>query len=164
MWEFGFGLSYTTFSFEVSSPKKLIVSTDAIVEHDQVYYQSKGEMKSPAGYDVKVTNTGNVNSECSVLGFVSSDHNDAPVNKELLDFARVGPLKPGESTIVHLSLPATVLSIVDKDGVQSILPGKYNVEFGVHGSAESVPATAQLILSGNSKEMFSFKSLKKQQQ
>ncbi len=160
LWEFGFGLSYTTFSFEVSSPKKLIVSTDAIVEHDQFYYQSKGEMKSPAGYNVKVTNTGNVNSECSVLGFVSSDHNDAPINKELFDFARVGPLKPGESTIVHLSLPATVLSIVDKDGVQSILPGKYNVEFGVHGSAESVPATAQLILNGNSKEIFSFKSLK----
>ena len=40
LWEFGYGLSYTTFAFEVSSPKMLTVSIDAIVEHDKIYYQT----------------------------------------------------------------------------------------------------------------------------
>ena len=97
-----------------------------------------------------------------MLGFVSSDHEDAPINKELFDFARVGPLQPGESTIVHLSLPASVLSIVNKDGEEYILPGNYNIEFGVKGSAEGIPAAAQLTLKGAPKEMFSFAKLKKE--
>eukprot|EP00944_MAST-04C_sp_MAST-4C-sp1_P007923 g7923.t1 len=162
LWDFGFGLSYTKFSFKVVSSTRLVVSTDAIFQHGSIYFQSGGTVKSPAAYDVNVTNTGTFDSECSVLGFVSSDHEDAPINKELFDFARVGPLQPGESTIVHLSLPASVLSIVNKDGEEYILPGNYNIEFGVKGSAEGIPAAAQLTLKGAPKEMFSFAKLKKE--
>jgi xylan 1,4-beta-xylosidase len=161
LWEFGFGLSYTTFTFDVSSARSVSTSVESLIEHDRMYYKSDEKPMSPAGYDIKVTNTGNVESECSVLGFVSSDHPDAPVNKELFDFARVGPLKPGASVVVHLGVVASVLSVVDKSGAQTLLPGTYKVEFGVRGAAEGVPAQAELILTGSSHEMFSFDKVRK---
>ena len=74
----------------------------------------------------------------------------------MFDFARVGPLKPGASVVVHLGVVASVLSVVDESGVQALLPGKYKVEFGVRGAAEGVPTQAELILTGSSHEMFSF--------
>ena len=70
-------------------------------------------MKSPAAYDVNVTNTGTFDSECSVLGFVSSDHEDAPINKELFDFARVGP--PNLVNLLsYTSLPASVCRLLTR--------------------------------------------------
>ena len=95
-----------------------------------------------------------------MLGFVSSDHPHAPINKELFDFARVGPLKPGESLVVHLGVGASVLSIVDERGVQSLHPGTYKVEFGVRGAAEGIPVGAELLLTGSEVEMFSLPRLR----
>ena len=153
-------MSYTTFLFEVSGQHSISTSVKALLKHDRIYYKTSDKVMSPAGYSVKVTNTGSVESECSVLGFVSSDHSDAPINKELFDFARVGPLKPGETTIVHLGVSASVLSVVDKNGVQTLMPGSYKVEFGVEGAAEGTPVEAELVLKGEAQEMFSIQKIK----
>ena len=82
------------------------------------------------------------------------------VNKELFDFARVGPLKPGETIVVQLGVPASVVSVVDKNGVQTLMPGAYKVEFGVEGAAEGTPAEAELVLKGEAQEMFSIQKIR----
>mmetsp|Transcript_62176 Transcript_62176/g.147303 ORF Transcript_62176/g.147303 Transcript_62176/m.147303 type:complete len:190 (+) Transcript_62176:43-612(+) len=152
-WEFGFGLSYTTFSFKAVTTQ-VNVTTSAMAEHFPVYYRTQGAMPSPALYEVEATNTGKVASDVVVLGFVSSDHPDAPANKELFGYERVH-LAPGETTTVRLSIPAQVLSLVDDKGQERILPGTYNVEFGVEGAAEKTPAKAQLLVQGPPSDLFS---------
>ena len=37
---------------------------------------------------------------------------------------------------MHFTVPPQVLSLVDKEGVETIRPGEYNIQFGVEGAAE----------------------------
>jgi hypothetical protein len=128
LWPFGFGLSYTTFSYQWSAADSVSVTTDAMLAHDKVYYASGGTTPSPALYTVVVTNTGGVASDCVVLGFVSSGAAGAPLS-ELFDFARV-TLAPGQQTTVYLSVPPSVLAMTDERGVSSLRAGEYGVSIG----------------------------------
>lgn len=162
LWNFGFGLSYTTFSFTVhtntegsndersgSSIPSITTTAAAVADHHPRHYSSQGREPSPAGpYTVVVTNTGRVVSDCVVLGFLSSNHTDAPANKELFDFDRVRHLAPGASATVYLTIPAQVLRLVDKRGIETVRPGRYAIEIGVEGAAEGEPTQAELIVTG----------------
>ena len=138
--EFGFGLAYTTFSFKVQTASTERTVGDAAV-------QGGGE------YEVKVTNTGDRASDVVVLGFVASadrgqaGHGDAAM-KQLFDFARVH-LAPGEATTVLFSVPVEALLVTDPEGTRRVLPGAFNVSFGVEGSAEGTPSVAELRLTGD---------------
>lgn len=157
LWQFGHGLSYTTFTFEVLGDRRLRTTTRAMADHHRAYYQSAGAQPSPAGYRINVTNTGSLASDVVVLGFAGSSHPDAPPNKELFDFARVH-LAPGASTVVQLSIPAPVLSTVDAAGTERILPGHYPIEFGVHGCDDVQPASLHVF--GEMVEVFSLEKLR----
>ena len=104
------------------------VTSQAMLEHHPVYYRTAGVEPSPAGYTVNVTNTGGVTSDVVVLGFISSDHATAPLNKELFGYSREAAVAPGESRLVHFSVPAQVLSLVDEHGDESIVPGEYQIK------------------------------------
>lgn len=65
---------------------------------------------------------------------------------ELFDFARVS-LAPNASATVHLSLPASVLSHVDRYGDERLLAGKYKVRtHKLPQAANSVSKSLMLIL------------------
>eukprot|EP01060_Flectonema_neradi_P002802 TRINITY_DN1176_c3_g1_i1.p1 TRINITY_DN1176_c3_g1~~TRINITY_DN1176_c3_g1_i1.p1 ORF type:complete len:793 (+),score=176.42 TRINITY_DN1176_c3_g1_i1:1458-3836(+) len=163
LWEFGFGLSYTTFKFESINTTVSVTAKD-MLNHHAKYFKSRGVDYSPALYEVKVTNTGKVPSGCVVLGFVSSadrsqdGHADAPL-KELFGYDRVF-LQPGETTTVILTIPPQVLSMVDSLGDERIVPGSYQVTFGVEGSSEGTPASALLEVTGEPEMVFSLSQLK----
>lgn len=53
-------------------------------------------------YTIQITNVGMMDSDCTVLGFIQSDHSDAPLNK-LFDFDRVF-VKQGQSVNATLTM------------------------------------------------------------
>eukprot|EP01060_Flectonema_neradi_P014547 TRINITY_DN21185_c0_g1_i1.p1 TRINITY_DN21185_c0_g1~~TRINITY_DN21185_c0_g1_i1.p1 ORF type:complete len:799 (+),score=106.49 TRINITY_DN21185_c0_g1_i1:168-2564(+) len=142
---FGFGLSYTTFKFEV--------------ENNRENTALRTDLFTSAMYRVKVTNTGTVSSDVSVLGFSQSadknqpGHADSIPNPQLFDFDRIY-LTPGESKTVLLTIPASSLGITNINGRKSLFPGTYKLFFGVEGSAEGTPATATLTLEGSPRTLF----------
>eukprot|EP00755_Sulcionema_specki_P026941 Sspe_Gene.16341::Locus_5757_Transcript_1_1_Confidence_1.000_Length_2611::g.16341::m.16341/K15920/XYL4; beta-D-xylosidase 4 len=164
-WPFGFGLSYTTFKFTPVN-REAVVTTAAMLQHHKKYYESHGTAASPAAYAVEVANTGKVDSDVVVLGFLSSantsqpGHSNSPL-KELFGYSRVH-LAAGASTTVHFSVPPQVLSVVSVDGTEEILPGRYTVTFGVDGSAEGASTTASLVVEGPPQTVFAYARLKRE--
>ena len=77
----------------------------------------------------------NVISDVVVLGFVSSEHTDAPRNPKLCDFARESSVYPGEKRMVKLCVDAlgVALALVNEKGEQRVLPGEYVMTAGVAG-------------------------------
>ena len=61
---------------------------------------------------------------------------------------------------MHFTVPPQVLSLVDKEGVETIRPGEYDIQFGVEGAAEGTPAKAKLHVSGEPRELFSLKKIR----
>jgi xylan 1,4-beta-xylosidase len=120
--EFGFGLSYTTFSLtwfnnEVHTEISLfdIVSGNSLPQ-----------------YQVNVTNTGSVTSDVSVLAFIDAPENkdpDTPI-QQVFDFQRVSQLAP--NTTVTLFFTATVdsIALVGQDGTAKVTTGKRRIRIG----------------------------------
>jgi beta-glucosidase-like glycosyl hydrolase len=167
---FGFGLSFSSFKFETLT-KMATTST----EHMRVQHVAGARATAAAShydtsatgfapdlptYVIKVTNTGSVASDVSVLGFVTATGSvrgvdtDAPL-KELFDFERLADLAPGESRTVQLSIPPAVLSLTDADGVETVRAGEYVVQVGVEGAAEGSVARASLTVAGADAVLFS---------
>jgi len=159
LWEFGFGLSYTTFNFSVTSANHFMSTTKQMKNLYHNYYKllNAGNRYFDPVYEVTVTNTGNVVSDVVVLGFVSSGHANAPI-RELFGFDRVANLKPGENETVYFSVPPTVLSLVDREGTEQIHPGTYYLTFGDSLNV----AKATLTLTGEIETVLSLNELKKQ--
>ena len=135
---FGFGLSYTTFKYSVVSPPTAVslaghlpellagakagfVSLDAI------------EAKGPAAtFEVQATNTGDVDADDVVLGFITPPGagRDGVAIKTLFGFERVH-VPAGQTVSVYLYPEYTDFSVVDASGVRTAHPGEYTVSFGI---------------------------------
>ena len=87
----------------------------------------------PAGtYAVNVTNTGTVDSDDVVLGFLKppgAGSNGVPV-QQLYGFERVH-VQAGKSVVVSLYPELTQFTQVDAHGERYELPGEYTFGFGV---------------------------------
>ena len=127
-WPFGFGLSYTTFSY--------------------------GDLKleSPADFkagdvlkvSVKVTNNGSVAGKEAVQVYISAPAGslDKPV-KELKAFAKTRKLAPGESQTLDISFAAADMSSWDESKNGWVLdPGTYQILVGA--SSADIRATASV--------------------
>jgi len=110
-------------------------------------------------FKVLVTNIGNYTSDCVILGFISSDHEDAPITK-LFDFQRVADLQPGQSVNVSLSMSPEMVSLVNIHGHQRILPGEYNIQIGEHNHW----LNGKLILHGEEQSLFNLMEIKQNYQ
>jgi len=152
LWEFGFGLSYTTFRYSLDQPH--LTTTTQVAAQGYHNYFSK-EYAPDQQYKITVTNTGSVTSDVVVLGFLSSNHSDAPI-KELFGYARVSKLGPNASQTVYFNVPPTVLSLVDAKGNEEIHPGLYKVTIG--DSLQTVEGT--LLVEGEKITVFSLPQLR----
>jgi beta-glucosidase len=111
--EFGRGLSYTTFSYA-----GLALGRDTL---------RPGESQT---IEVTVRNTGNREGTETVLLFSHQHYASiAPPLKRLRDFQRV-TLVPGEARTVRFTLPAEALSFVGHDGRRVLEPGAFDVLVG----------------------------------
>lgn len=136
IWPFGWGLTYTSFSYEFVGPANRTVSTADL---------AAGTV-SP--YSVKVTNTGSVTSSVSALAFAASGEAGRPL-KQLFDFQRAASLAPGQSATLSLSLSPFVFATLDPAAQRLVvLSGNYELTFGDVSPLPSI--SAQLIVTGPS--------------
>lgn len=166
IWEFGFGLSYTTFEFIWSRKLQLVADQ----WHDRVTATAVTRGEVLLSYTVLVTNTGSRASSVAVLGFVSTSNSAAassngqpsPAIRKLFNFTRVW-LDIGESTNVTLSLEPSVLASSDHAGLQAVRPGLYTIAIGGVGRAgrtEDGAASATLLVEGYPSSLFSMHALR----
>jgi beta-glucosidase len=124
LYPFGYGLSYTTFSYSgLTIPEKSIKAGD------------------PFTADVTVTNTGKTaGDEVTQLYLSFPDVKGAPL-RALRGFHRIH-LEPGASQTVHFDLKPRDLSLVTEAGDPIVAAGEYKVSIGGGQPDTGAPAVA----------------------
>ncbi|MDX2248744.1 MAG: glycoside hydrolase family 3 C-terminal domain-containing protein [Bacteroidia bacterium] len=113
LYPFGFGLSYTTFSYS-----NLKFSNETIKSGENTHVS------------VTVTNTGNRAGEEVVQLYLSDVKASVTVpNAALKGFKRV-MLKPGESKVVTFTLLPADMEIIDNEGIRKLESGEFRVRIG----------------------------------
>lgn len=132
-WEFGYGLSYTTFRYDNLTIDK---ETDTSAECVNLSFD--------------VTNTGSVKGEEIVQIYVSPDEGNANLRPiKLKGFARV-PLNPGETKRVSVKLSPDQMAYYTNNGGRkwNIDPGTYTVKIGA--SSADIRLQDEFRLTGKS--------------
>jgi len=137
VYQFGTGLSYTTFDYQWSSFPESV--SQRVIENVLDYYYADrivekfSEPKSIlATVTVKVTNTGNVAGDDAVLYFVvppNAGVNGVPL-RYLAGFQRV-TLTPGQATTISFNVSAKDLSLPGRDGRLRTSAGLWTLQIGV---------------------------------
>jgi beta-glucosidase len=113
LYPFGFGLSYTTFTYSN------LVVTPAV-------QKQQGDIQ----VSVDVTNTGKRKGDEIVQLYVKDKVASVTVYESLLrGFERV-PLNPGETKTVHFTLHPGDLQILDRDMKWTVEPGEFEIGIG----------------------------------
>lgn len=133
LWPFGFGLSYTTFSYKWDARSGIAA------------VHSIANVMAGTGiqYACTVTNTGSRAGDAVVMGFANSTDPQFPRQK-LVDFERVA-LQPGESKTVLLTVTPEHLSVV-LDGGRRLLRG---ASFEMRAGDVVNPAIHRFTLTGD---------------
>ena len=139
---FGFGLSYTTFDYALSSAAPTSVALAPLSElltksvAGFVRAADSAAAGPAAKYQVAVTNTGSVDADDVVLGFLTPPNagTDGAPLKTLFGFERVH-VKAGETVQVYLYPQLTDFSHVALDGERIPLAGEWTLHIGHEESA-----------------------------
>jgi hypothetical protein len=141
---FGFGLSYTSFTYAVEGMDEVSLAalpnmlTKANENQHGFVKTADAEEAGPAtAYFVKVTNTGSLDADDVVLGFLTppgAGENGVPL-KYLFGFERVH-VKVGETVTVMLYPAYTDFTSVTLEGKRLANHGEYTATFGVQEGAD----------------------------
>lgn len=135
VYEFGVGLSYTTFTYSWSYFPEYVsqrVIEKVLAESEIMVDKLYEPQNIVAAASVKVTNTGNVTADNTVLYFIipsDSGKNGSPI-KYLAGFQRV-TLTAGESTTVTFNTLARDLAVAGMDGRYRTKAGLWTMQIGV---------------------------------
>jgi hypothetical protein len=142
---FGFGLSYTTFTYTpipgpVPPAGRFAAVKAAAEEHaaNGVFGHVPASLQTVAvDYYVNVTNTGSLDADDVVLGFMvpPGAGTGGVALQELFGFERVF-VPAGQTVTVYLGAQGVSFTQADKDGVRRFHPGTYTVRFGVRETME----------------------------
>ena len=128
VWEFGAGVSYSTFEWVWHAPP----AEEQITTLQIAAVADAGGVDLPAAI---VKNTGGYKSDAVSLGFVSAAANrtaDYPI-RALFDFDRAS-LAIGGSATVRLRLSSQSLSVVEEGGARWLRPAEFEVQVGEDNS------------------------------
>ena len=155
VYPFGFGLYLTTFNYTYyGAPTTRVLSKTLAAHYREGRYFYRGAQTS---FTVQVQNTGGFDSDCVVLGFVTSDDADAPKLK-LFDFQRVF-VRRNEKVNVSLSVSPEAISIVNEHGNERIVPGRYALHLGDYQGGNYV--STQLVMEGEEESIFDLAAIKR---
>jgi len=111
-YEFGFGLSYTTFAYRgLNAPAAPVKAGD------------------PAQIEAEVKNTGSLSGDDVVEVYLAQPKGFETPLRVLAGFTRVH-LAPGQAKQVKFTLDPRTIGQVDAKGNRMVLPGKYTVSLG----------------------------------
>jgi beta-glucosidase len=133
LFPFGYGLSYTTFSYsKLNVPKK-------------------GTTQGPITVSVSVKNTGKRAGEEVVQLYVSNLTANVPVPlRTLKGFKRI-KLEPGETKSVTFTLSPEDFSVIDTNNKRVVLPGKFMISAGgcspLYGAEKTEPGILKKVLT-----------------
>jgi beta-glucosidase-like glycosyl hydrolase len=139
---FGFGLSYTTFSYSFAatpaSTVDLALARKWLATHGGIQGGKYAPLEADilAAYTVTVTNTGLVDADDVVTGFLQppgAGTNGFPLT-QLFGFRRVF-VPAGQSVTVFLGLSARDFTQTAEDGSRFVHDGQYVVTFGLRESS-----------------------------
>ena len=131
LYPFGYGLSYTKFSYsDLSVPAEAVLAGQ------------------PIGADVTVTNTGNLAGDEVVQLYLKFPSLKSAPNVALRGFTRIH-LDPGASQKVHFDLKPRDLEMVTEDGSPIIAQGDYTISIGGGQPSTTAPvATGHFHVDG----------------
>ena len=110
LWSFGYGLSYTTFTYG-----SLKVPSDL-------------KAGDPLSITLNVRNTGPVAGDEVVQAYIKTPQKNGPIHM-LAGLQRLR-LESGESRMVTLTLDPRSISSVDENGERAVIPGQYHLSVG----------------------------------
>eukprot|EP00040_Diaphanoeca_grandis_P037541 m.245586 g.245586 ORF g.245586 m.245586 type:complete len:1015 (+) comp33837_c3_seq28:144-3188(+) len=150
LFQFGFGLSYTNFTFKwtpappsssIHSAPNMSTSLPKVpVQVVSLQDITKESLATFAvDHSVTVTNTGTRTSDVVALAFVLATSDSPPETplRKLFGFERFSDVKPGESRTGYFASTATSLGVVGNDGVRRLHPGTYRLECGGSGATNT---------------------------
>ena len=144
VFEFGYGLSYTTFEYQwYNDSNTASYSIESLRNNIEDTRSVLIEL-----FRVNVTNTGSMNGDDVVLAYVKAseihDADETPPIKQLFGFERVN-LNVGETKQIFFPLNIEVLFTIGRDGSKWIHPGKYEILIG-HEKMFTIQLTGHSIL------------------
>ena len=132
LYQFGYGLSYTTFSYsDLNIPEKIVAGGDLSIS-------------------VKVTNTGPVAGDEVVQLYLTDEKGSTPRPlRQLEGFKRIH-LKAGESATVSFTIKAEQFSIINAKDIRVIEPGWFTIAVGGRQPSDNDSQTSQVtqVLNG----------------
>ena len=136
---FGFGLSYTQFEYAWQGTAAEVEHIAALAARTRDWAMEAGVADQSAApftvYSANVTNTGSVQSDVSVLLFVTSSAPDTP-QQQLAGYVHVHALRPGQSKVVYFDVRLSALLQVDHTGDRYLQPARYTFFIGHAGHRE----------------------------
>jgi hypothetical protein len=129
IYEFGYGLSYTTFSYQWYNDSNTVSYTIESLLNNK--YDTRGVLIE--FFRVNVTNTGPMNGDDVVLAYIKApevlNDDETPPMKQLFGFERVN-LNVGETKQIFFPLNIETLFTIGRDGSKWIHPGEYDILIG----------------------------------
>jgi xylan 1,4-beta-xylosidase len=124
VYEFGFGMHYTTFSVSMKSPGDSFAISDLMGGCNETY-KDKCAFSTVS---VDIENTGSITSDYSALAFLGGSHGPQPYpNKRLVAYDRLHDIAGGSSATASLKLTLGSLGRVDEKGNTWLYPGDYSL-------------------------------------
>jgi len=128
LWSFGYGLSYTLFSYE-----------DAVVN------KTKVKANDTIFVDVKIKNTGTVDGKEVVQLYVHDVVGSVVIPvKQLKAFEKVD-LKSGESKTIRLTLPISELALINQQMKKVVEPGDFELQIGAASNDIKITKTFSVV-------------------
>ena len=134
VFDFGFGLHYTSFKFAWASSAPRTYAIASVMARAQAGGAAFADLAAFDAFPVRVTNTGKVTSDYVALLFASGEHGPAPQpNKELVAYTRVHGVAPGKSAVAALNVTLGALARADAEGKKWLYPGTYTLKLDTTG-------------------------------
>lgn len=159
---FGYGLSYTDFTFEFQGEPTFDISVDS----------ETGAPNAYATFDVKVTNVGDVAGKTSVQIYGQAPYTIGGLEKsaiQLLNFEKSDVLEPGQSQVVSVKVDLQYIASYDETydngdgttGTYVMDPGSYyfSVGNGAHDALNNIMVaqgmdTSKMVGEGNAAQVY----------